>query len=87
TAPGATVLTTQPGGRYADVSGTAVAAAHVGGAMALAISQFYGKHSTPTLLRAFLDPKASDVVQGLQFETMGGNRLNVDKFLTYVSKL
>lgn len=86
-APGAKVLSTQPGNRYEFVSGTAVSAAHVAGAMALAISAHYGKHSTPALLRSFLDPKASDVVQSLQYETMGGNRLNVQKFLDHVSQL
>jgi Subtilase family len=86
-APGAKILTTQPGNRYEVMNGTALAAAHVGGALALAISAHYGKLPTTTFIQSLLKDKASDVVAGSQFETMGGNRLNVQKYLTYIDSL
>lgn len=80
-APGVKVLTTQPGNTYEEVSGTSVAAAHVAGAVALAVTENFGKSSTQTLLQKLIDPQATDVIPGMQFETMGGNRLNIKKYL------
>lgn len=86
TAPGVAILTTQPNNRYEVMSGTALAAAHVTGAVALAVTQNFGRLKTSKILQSLLDPKASDAVSGLQFEVMGGNRLNVKKYLDYLDK-
>jgi subtilisin family serine protease len=85
-APGKNVLTTLPGNRYGDASGTSVAAAHVAGALALAYNQQFGKRELRELLEAFLKPEASDRVESLQFETIGGNRLNLTKYLNFIDQ-
>jgi len=85
-APGKDVLTTAPGNRYVKVSSTAVAAAHVAGALALGINQTYGRIEMRKLLEAVIKPEASDAVENLKYETIGGNRLNVAKYLSYIGK-
>jgi serine protease len=84
-APGKDVLTTQPGNQYAKLSSTSLAAAHVAGALALAINQTYGRLEPRKLVEGLLSPEASDPLAS-SFETIGGNRLNVTKYLNYLGK-
>lgn len=79
-APGQKVMTTIPGG-YAEMSGTAIAAAHLAGALGLALSHGFGKVQAETLIQAAVKPDSGDQVSTMQFDTIGGNRLNVDKFI------
>jgi subtilisin family serine protease len=81
-APGENVMTTLPGGQYGLASGTHIAAAHVAGAMALAISKHYGRYSTGELFRLLLSERGSDPLSGMEFETRSGNRLNIQKFIS-----
>ncbi len=84
-APGHDVLTTAVGNKYEKASGTAIAAAHVAGALALAINQTYGRIEPRKLIEGFLKPEASDKLAGnMVFETIGGNRLNIPKYLSFL---
>jgi len=85
-APGKEILTTLPGNRYGKVSSTSVAAAHVAGALALALDKQYGRQEPRRLVEAFIKPEASDAVDNLLHETIGGNRLNLTKYLNYFEK-
>ena len=82
-APGDKILTTAPNNTYAEVRGTAYAAAHVAGALALAKS-IYGEslkveeHIVPTLSSA----RANTPSNGIQFATVSGAVLNVPKVLS-----
>ncbi|MCB0355570.1 MAG: S8 family serine peptidase [Bdellovibrionales bacterium] len=86
-APGENVVTTFPGNSYKSFSNTAIAAAHVAGALALAVNKHFGKIPTKSLLTAFVNPQASDAIQDLEFETIGGNRLNISKYLSFLDTL
>ncbi|MEQ1875549.1 MAG: S8 family serine peptidase [Bdellovibrionia bacterium] len=81
-APGEEVLTTLPNNQYGKESGTFSAAAHVTGALALALSKFYGRVNYRQLYSALLSEKGSDRIPGLEMEVNGGNRLNILKLLT-----
>lgn len=83
-APGKDILTTQPGNRYEKISSTSLAAAQVAGALALAINQTYGRLELRKLVEGLLKAEASDPLAN-SFETIGGNRLNVTKYLNYLS--
>ena len=83
-APGTEILTTIPGNKYGPVSSTSVAAAHVAGAIALAVDRQFGKKEVRRLVEAFVQPAASDTVEALKFKVIGGNRLNVPKYLKYL---
>lgn len=86
-APGDSILTTKPGNKYAEVSGTAFAAAHVTAALGLARAQLGDRmdyHKISTLL---LSGKASEQVPGLSRFTRGGNRLQLAKFLVELKSL
>lgn len=85
-APGEAVLSTSPGNSYQELSSTSLAASHVAGALALAINKNYGRITTRKMLEAFLKPEASDPVDPMKFETIGGNRLNIAKYLQYLSQ-
>ena len=81
-APGTKILTTLPGNQYGEVSGTFASAAYVTGAVALAVSVHYGHKTSAQVLAALIDSRGSDALpENLQHETLGGNRLNVSKFL------
>ncbi len=82
-APGKDVLTTQPGNRYEKLSSTSLAAAHVAGALALAINQTYGRLEPRKLVEGLLKAEASDPLANT-FETIGGNRLNITKYLNFL---
>lgn len=84
-APGEDILTTVPGNDYRVESGTYLAAAHVAGAVALALSQSTTDLTPRVLRRALIAEAASDPLPGMQFETTGGNRLNVQKFISYLA--
>ncbi|MEK7690781.1 MAG: S8 family serine peptidase, partial [Bdellovibrionota bacterium] len=80
-APGESIMTTQPGGdQYGRVSGTFAAAAYVTGAVALAVSRHHGSLTWKDMAKALLTD-GGDPIASLQYETIGGNRLNVAKFL------
>lgn len=86
TAPGADVLTTLPGGGYGKRSGTAIAAAHVAGAVGLAVNQFFGRVNAEKVIEALVNPEASDSVESMRYQTIGGNRLNVARFISHLDK-
>jgi subtilisin family serine protease len=85
-APGKDVLTTLPGNRYENVTSTSLAAAHVAGAVALALDKQYGRVEPRKLVEALIKPEASDALDNLRYETIGGNRLNLTKYLNYFDK-
>ena len=86
TAPGSDIMTTAPGGSYDRRSGTALAAAHVAGAVGLAVNQFFGRVNPEKVKEALVSPEASDAVETMRYQTIGGNRLNVARFLSYLEK-
>lgn len=86
-APGEDVLTTLPGNSYGRESGTFSAAAHVAGALALAISKYHGQVGYRQLFAALLSERGSDRIAGLEMEVNGGNRLNVQKFLSVLQPI
>ena len=69
-APGESIITTSPGNGYQNVSSTSLAAAHVAGALALAVNKHYGQLTSRNMLEAFVKPEASDVVESMKFETI-----------------
>lgn len=81
-APGDKILTTAPNNKYTEVRGTAYAAAHVAGALALAKSM-YGEnlkvkdHIIPTLSSA----RANSPSDYIEFATVSGAVLNVPKVI------
>lgn len=77
-APGSSILSTLPGGRYGYMSGTSMATPHVTGALALA------KSIAPLLRAADLKRKlmeTADVVPALQDYCVTGARLNAHRLL------
>ena len=74
-APGASILSTWPGGSYRRLDGTSMAAPHVSGAAALAKAAFPAATAIglKALLLRTVDPRA-----GLGGETASGGRLNAD---------
>jgi len=81
-APGVEIFTTLPGNQYGSVTGTFASAAYVTGALALAISEHFGRKDLKSIIGALLSTQGSDDLNSSQqHETLGGNRLNVAKFL------
>ncbi len=78
-APGEKLMTTVPGNKYAELSSTSFAAAHVAAAFGLAIAK-HGQLAYGELINTLLDEQASDVVPALSLATLGRNRLNIKKF-------
>lgn len=81
TAPGDKVLSTLPGGTYGEAKGTFIAAAHVAGAVTLALVSNHGKISTSKLKEVLLSPNGSDKLPQLDEVSMGSSRLNVARFI------
>jgi subtilisin family serine protease len=86
-APGEKVLSTKPGNQFGYVSGTAVAAAHITAALALAKSIVGDKVGYEKYVPLLMSSEASDSVPELERFSRGGNRLNIVKYLTAVQKL
>jgi subtilisin family serine protease len=86
TAPGSDVVTTLPGGGYGKRSGTAIAAAHVAGAVGLAVNQFFGRVNAEKIIEALVNPEASDAIESMRYQTIGGNRLNVSRLISHLDK-
>lgn len=86
-APGDAVITTLPGNKYGPVSGTAVAAAHITAALALARAQLGDRVGLEKLTPVLTSASGSDQVRGLMRVSQGGNRLNMVKFLNEIQKL
>jgi thermitase len=84
-APGEKIMTTVKGNQYLSVDGTSLAAAHVAGAFAYAISEFKGKLSILDFKQALMSFEASNSIQN-DNNTLGRNSLNIFKFLTYLEK-
>ena len=86
-APGEKILTTAPGNKYAEVRGTAYAAAHVVGTLAMAKSK-YGEtlklkdHVMPTLASA----RANTPSDYIEFATRSGAILNVPKVMSAIEE-
>jgi thermitase len=81
-APGEQILSTSPNGKWGIVSGTYFAAAHVAGAMALAISTHGGNRSYEEIFNALRSTAGSSEVTALSRYSVGRNRLDVSKFLS-----
>lgn len=80
-APGQGVLTTLPGSRYGLMSGTAIAAAHVAGAVALAQSRHYGQLDYRRFFAELMSERGSERLTAAPYDTLGGNRLQIARFL------
>lgn len=86
-APGEKILTTAPNNKYQEVRGTAYAAAHVAGAIALAKS-LHGEnlklkdHIVPVLSSA----RANTPSSGVEWVTLSGAILNVPKVLAAIEE-
>jgi subtilisin family serine protease len=77
-APGTNIFSTQKDGGYGSSSSTALAAAQVAGAVALAIAK-YGDTVKDKLRRAAI--LSGDEVSSMKLRTIGENRLNIATFL------
>lgn len=86
-APGEQVITTKPGNQFTTMSGTAVAAAHVTAALALARAAVGERVTYEKIIPLLLAADASDLVPKLDRFSRGGNRLNIPKFLAAVQAL
>lgn len=82
-APGVGILTTAPGNQYAEAKGTFIAAAHVAAAVTLAKANS-NRANTSDLRKLLL--KEGDVVQGLNAQVLGSNRLNLAKLVTGIKQ-
>ncbi|MBE9118074.1 S8 family serine peptidase, partial [Lusitaniella coriacea LEGE 07157] len=77
-APGVSILSTLPGNRYRSFNGTSMAAPHVAGAVALALSK--NPNATPAQIKAKILASV-DAKPSLQGNTVSGGRLNLANFL------
>lgn len=80
-APGSQVLTTLPGGKYEEQSGSYLAAAYVAGAIGAGVSKSYGTVTAARLISTLKGAAGGDDVPSLETNTVSGRRLNVQKFL------
>ena len=85
-APGVDILTTAPGGGYERVKGTTLAAAHVAGALALAISKHGNSRSYADYYKILISSEGGNDIPGFEHLTIGRNSLNVVKFLAALAK-
>lgn len=86
-APGDKVLSTAPGNKYETVRGTAYAAAHVVGAIALAKAQFgESLKLSEHILPAITSPKANTPNDYIEFAVKSGSVLNIPKFLSAIAE-
>ncbi len=79
-APGKDILTTAPGNKYKKVSSTSLAAAHVAGALALALSEYNGKVSTEQLYQTLISDEGSQPTDSMESYTLGRNTLDMNRF-------
>jgi subtilisin family serine protease len=86
-APGEGIMTTKPGNKYAEVNGSAYAAAHVTAALGLARANLGDRMDYRKMVNLLLSPKASDQVPSLGRLTRGSNRLQLAKFLGELKSL
>jgi hypothetical protein len=81
TAPGKAVWTTERGGGLTQATGTDIAAAHVASAIALAYTHHGNQINLASVTRALVDARSSDAIPGLRPFVLGGNKLNVLKYV------
>lgn len=86
-APGDAILTTKPGNQTGLVSGTAVAAAHVTAALALARSYLGDRVTYDKIIPVLTSAQSSDIAPKLEPFFRAANRLNIPKFLAAIQKL
>ena len=86
-APGDKVLSTAPDNKYETVRGTAYAAAHVVGALAIAKAQYGDSLKlSEHVLPAITSPKANTPNDYIEFAVKSGSILNVPKFLAAIAE-
>jgi subtilisin family serine protease len=83
-APGVSIFSTLPNGRYGALSGTSMACPHVSGAAALILSK-NSKLSALELKKVIME--SADPISGLDGSSITGGRLNVERALEIASKL
>lgn len=81
-APGEGVLSTAPNGSWEEASGTYIAAAHVAGSLALAITTHGSSKTYRELFNALLSSTGSHEVMAFAAYSVGRNRLDVSRFLS-----
>lgn len=86
-APGDKVHTTLPGNKYGEIRGTAFAAAHVAGAIALAKAQYGDKMTLADhLMPAVIDPKSLKPNPAIEFVVRSGSVLDVPRFIEAIGE-
>lgn len=78
-APGEEIYSTLPGGQYGYFSGTATAAAHVAGAVALCLSYRASNMPIPKVKESLLGEDRVDYIPALDPYILSGGRLNLRK--------
>ncbi|NJL25771.1 MAG: S8 family serine peptidase [Calothrix sp. SM1_5_4] len=86
-APGEGVLSLAPGNKYAEVNGTAFAAAHLTAALALARAQLADRTDLVKIAGVLVNAKGSEADVALERDTRGGTRLQIVKFLSEIKNL
>ncbi len=84
-ASGDNIFSTAPRNKYKAFSGTHIAAAQVAGALAYAHSLYYGELSVEKLHAALFEEGATDILNKLKFLVNGSNKLNIKKYLDFLS--
>lgn len=80
-APGASILTTSPGGAYEEQNGSFLSGGFVAGALGMAMAKAYKVYAPSALVQKLKSEVGGDNVVALQNNTISGRRLNIQKYI------